>query len=399
MENLGALAGGIAHDLNNILAPIMMAVEMIQNAPQGDMNESLLETIASSAMRGSELVKQILSFARGVGGEKTTVHFRNIVTDAVKLMGTTFSRKITIHADVPRDLPGVLGDPTQLHQVLLNLCVNARDAMMPLGGSLTIKAETVHLRKKNTPLIPEPVSGFFVLLNVSDTGTGMPAEIQAKIFEPFFTTKEVGKGTGLGLSTVMSIVKSHGGFVEVSSRPGEGTTFHVYFPVPQGCALPLEKPATAKLEQGCGEQILIVDDEIAIIEITSTTLTAYNYRVQTANSGLEAVGIFSAHHADIDLVITDVMMPGMDGVALVEALRKIKPDVKVIAVSGFLNDGKLDELNEEPCGSVSEKTFHRRNAAHLPALDAEIAGVPSVVRSVLRLPGICTKVRVLYYAR
>ena len=357
MENLGALAGGIAHDLNNILAPIMMAVEMIQNDPHCDMNGRLLETISSSALRGSDLVRQILSFARGVGGEKTAVHLRHIVSDAVKLMGTSYSRKITVHAEVPPDLPCVLGDATQLHQVLLNLCVNARDAMMPNGGALTIKAGTAQFRKKSSPLLQEPVSGSFVVLHVSDTGTGMPAEVQARIFEPFFTTKELGKGTGLGLSTVMSIVRSHGGFVEVSSQPGKGTSFHVYFPIPQRTALPLEKSIVVEPRQGNGEQILVVDDEIAIIEITCTTLNAYNYRALTATNGMEALEVFSRRHAEIDLVITDIMMPGMDGLALVGALREIKPGVKIIAVSGHLNQNKLDELRSNNISVFLKKPF------------------------------------------
>ena len=355
MENLGALAGGMAHDLNNILAPILMAVEMIQTDPQSDANGKLLETIASSAIRGSELVKQILSFARGMGGEKTLVHIRHIVSDVVKLMGTSFSRKITVHAEVPQDLPSIHGDATQLHQVLLNLCVNARDAMMPAGGSLTIKAESVQLEAKATPLMQAPVSGAFIVLQVSDTGTGMPPEVMAKIFEPFFTTKEAGKGTGLGLSTVMSIVKSHGGLVEVTSQPGTGTTFQVYFPVAR--ETPAARKSLAKPEQGRGEQILVVDDEIAIIEITCTTLNAYNYRALTASDGLEALEVFSRLHAEIDLVVTDMMMPGMDGMTLVNALREIDPNVQVIAVSGFITHEKLEDFKRNGVKYFLKKPF------------------------------------------
>lgn len=196
-----------------------------------------------------------------------------------------------------------------------------------------------------------------MVLDVSDTGIGMPPEIQAKIFEPFFTTKEVGKGTGLGLSTVMSIMKSHGGFVEVSSEPGRGTTFHVYFPIPHGAALQRDIFASVKPQQGRGEQILVVDDEIAIIEITCTTLNAYNYRALAAANGMEAVEVFSRHHADIDLVITDVLMPGMDGMAMVNALREIKPDVKVIAVSGHLTQEKLDQIKANNVKLFLRKPF------------------------------------------
>jgi len=356
MENLGALAGGIAHDLNNILAPIMLAVEIIQDDPAGESNVKLLETIATSTRRGSDLVKQILSFARGVAGEKAPIQIRHVVSEVVKLITNTFPRKIIVRSHIAGDLPNILGDTTQLHQVLLNLCVNARDAMAN-EGTLTIGVSAVHLDQKQTHSQPESVSGAFVELKVSDTGTGIPPELVSKIFEPFFTTKETGKGTGLGLSTVMGIVRSHGGFVEVESAPGEGTTFHIYFPVPQESGGPQGKSNITKLAQGDGEQILLVDDEIAITEIVCTTLNAYNYRALTAKSGMDAIELYAEHHSEIDLVITDMMMPGMDGMSLVNAMRDINPDVKIIAVSGHADQVKMNNLFNGKVDAFLNKPF------------------------------------------
>lgn len=356
MENLGALAGGIAHDLNNILAPIMLAVEIIQDDPQSDTTGKLLDTIASSTRRGSDLVKQILSFARGVTGEKAPLQVKHVLTEIVKLVRNTFPKKISIRSEVAPNLPNILGDSTQLHQVLLNLCVNARDAM-PGGGFITLDASVEQLNGRETPFHSEPVSGQFVVIKVADTGTGIPEDLLPKIFEPFFTTKEAGKGTGLGLSTVSSIVKGHGGFLEITSEIGKGTAFHVYFPVPRESLASNEPIDRARLEHGRGELILIVDDEIAIIEITCTTLNAYNYRAIAATNALDAIEIFEQRREEIALVITDMMMPAMDGLALVDELRIIKPDVKVIAVSGFADQSKINTLYNGKVQAYLSKPF------------------------------------------
>ncbi|MEI9895993.1 MAG: PAS domain S-box protein [Chthoniobacter sp.] len=331
MESIGALAGGIAHDLNNVLGPIMMAVEVIQSDPRNPGNAGLLELVGSSAKRGSELVKQILSFARGVDVQKTLLKIPQLVGEVVKLASDTFPRDITVRSKVADDLPLIQGDATQVHQILLNLFVNARDAM-PKGGSLGIEVRPVVLDKRATQFHREPLTGRFVEIKVSDTGTGIPADVLPKIFEPFFTTKDPGKGTGLGLSTVLGIVKAHGGFVEVSSEAGRGTTFLIYLAAPDSH---LMNPGLTGGEamHGHNEEILIVDDEAAILEITRETLAAYNYRVLAASSGEEAVSLFARHHAQIDLVITDMLMPGIDGPTLIHTLRKVKPGVRLIAVS------------------------------------------------------------------
>lgn len=333
MESIGALAGGIAHDLNNVLGPIMMAVEVIQKDPNNPANGSLLDLVGSSAKRGSELVKQILSFARGIDGQKTVLKIPQLVGEVVKLATDTFPRQIAVRSKVADHLPQVQGDATQMHQILLNLFVNARDAM-PKGGSLTIEVRAVTLKQRATKFQRDPVSGSFIEMTVSDTGGGIPSEVLPKIFEPFFTTKEPGKGTGLGLSTVLGIVKAHGGFVEVSSAMGKGTTFFIYLPAVEiGAPVPAKEEMPEKI-QGRNEEILVVDDEAAILEITRETLAAYNYRVLATTNSEEAVSIFARHASEIDLVITDMLMPGLDGPGLIRALRSVKPDVRLIAVSG-----------------------------------------------------------------
>ncbi|MEI9893183.1 MAG: PAS domain S-box protein [Chthoniobacter sp.] len=337
MESIGALAGGIAHDLNNVLGPIMMAVEVIQNDPENKGNAGLLELVGSSAKRGSELVKQILSFARGIDGQKTKLKIPQLVGEIVKLAGDTFPRDITVQSRIADDLPAVDGDATQMHQILLNLFVNARDAM-PRGGNLSIQVRTVTVENRVTKFQPEPLSGRFLEIDVTDTGMGIPADVLPKIFEPFFTTKDPGKGTGLGLSTVLGIVKAHGGFVEVASGVGKGTSFFIYLPVAERAPVTTGREASVESSHGRGEKILVVDDEAAILEITRETLAAFNYRVLASGSGEEALALFARHHTEIDLVITDMFMPGMDGPALMAATRKIKPGIRLITVSGVTQD-------------------------------------------------------------
>jgi len=339
MESIGALAGGIAHDLNNVLGPIMMAVEVIQNDPRNPANAGLLDLVGTSAKRGSELVKQILSFARGIDVQKTSLKIPQLVGEVVKLATDTFPRDITVQSRVAGDLPPIQGDATQVHQILLNLFVNARDAM-PNGGNIVVDVRAVNLKERSTRFHREPISGRFVELKVSDTGSGIPAEVLPKIFEPFFTTKDPGKGTGLGLSTVLSIVKAHGGFVEVASEAGKGTSFFVYLAASEAGPLTFGASEPGEPLHGRNEEILIVDDEAAILEITRETLAAYNYRVLATSSGEEAVSLFARHHLEIDLVITDMLMPGMDGPTLIHSLRKVKPGVRLIAVSGVSSGAK-----------------------------------------------------------
>ncbi len=340
MESIGALAGGIAHDLNNILSPILIVADLLtESHPE---NREMLQLVKTSAQRGSDMVKQILSFARGVSGEHAVFQIKHLVADMGKLLQETFPRSIEIRTEFARDVPLVKGDATQVHQVLMNLCVNARDAM-PNGGSLLIAASDVILTEKQTPMQQKPVSGPFVVLTVADTGDGIPPHLLDKIYEPFFTTKELGKGTGLGLSTVLSIIKSHNGFIEVISHVRQGTTFQVYLPAtvaPETMAAP-DKPRT--LLSGQGETILVVDDEFAVLEITRETLSGHNYQVWTAKNGAEAIRVFRQRQHEIKVVITDMMMPVMDGTATIQALHQIDPCVKVICVSGLSSEPNLND--------------------------------------------------------
>lgn len=230
MEIVGTLAGGIAHDLNNVLLPVLMGVDLLRGA--GDITpdqEGILDMMKRSAQRGSDMVKRILSFSRGITGQPAEVPIAPIIKEVQELLQATFPRPIQIQVHMDADLKPVFGHATQLHQVLMNLCVNARDAM-PQGGTLTITGHMVHLDRKTVPEQPQPISGDYVCLIVADTGAGIPEEIKKTMFDPFFTTKASGKGTGLGLSTVLSIVKSHNGFLTVESELGKGTRFAAHFP-------------------------------------------------------------------------------------------------------------------------------------------------------------------------
>jgi PAS domain S-box-containing protein len=339
MESIGTLAGGIAHDLNNVLGPIMMSIELLQMKFTDPSSRELLEMISSSAQHGADMVRQVLSFARGVAGRRMELQVKHLIKDTAKIATDTFLKGIVVRADVPEGLWTIVGDPTQLHQVLLNLCVNARDAM-PNGGTLTLAAENLALDAHNAGVNPEAPPGQYVLLTIQDSGSGMSPEVVERIFDPFFTTKEVGKGTGLGLSTTMGIVKSHGGFIRVYSEPGAGTTFRVYLPA-QSESSAGEAELEPELPRGRGELILVVDDEMVVREITRQTLESFGYRVLLAGDGAEAVSVYTEFGAKIAVVLTDMMMPVMDGAATIEVLRRMNPEVCIVAASGLTTQGRI----------------------------------------------------------
>jgi two-component system cell cycle sensor histidine kinase/response regulator CckA len=355
MESIGALAGGIAHDLNNALAPILMGIHIIRDELVTEESRQLLGIMQASARRSVDMVNQILSFARGVGGEREALDIRHLIKEMAKLAGDTFSRSIQIHSNIAPNLYPVQANPTQLHQVLLNLCVNARDAM-PNGGRLSIEANNIILDEKN-PALQGRTPGPYVLVTVTDTGHGMPPEVISRIFEPFFTTKEIGKGTGLGLSTVMGILKTHGGFVEVSSELGKGTLFRVYLPATGNIEAQSSERNLPEMIMGHGEQILLVDDEIAILEVTKLSLESFNYTVLTAKDGLEAVALYRQHQTTIQVVIVDMMMPVMNGPETVKALRKINPAAKIIAVSGLESESVLPKTGQPQVQRFLKKPF------------------------------------------
>jgi PAS domain S-box-containing protein len=344
MESIGTLASGFAHDLNNILAPIMMSIDVLKGFVNEPGATTILETLGVSARRGADIVRQVLSFARGLEGERIEIQPKHLLKDIESIIRDTFPKDIQLRFFTPNDIWTILGDPTQIHQVLLNLCVNARDAM-PLGGSLKIEAENAVLDEQYAAMNLQARPGRYVQISVADSGTGIAPELLDKIFEPFFTTKDLNKGTGLGLSTVMAIVKSHEGIVNVYSESGRGTTFKVYLPAFSGeTGGSQEFLEENSLPRGNGEKILVVDDEASILTITSQTLEAFGYRVLTAPNGADALAIFAERRAEISVVLTDMRMPVLDGKAMIYALMRLKPSIKIIAASGLDVDGSVAQV-------------------------------------------------------
>ncbi|MBI4419142.1 MAG: PAS domain S-box protein [Ignavibacteriales bacterium] len=336
LESLGTLAGGIAHDLNNVLAPILLSFEAIKRKISGDQRTlQLLSVAEASATRGKNIIAQILTFARGIEGAQGPIQLKHLLGECEQIIKETFPKSIMLEAAIPKNLWPISGDATQIHQVLMNLCVNARDAM-PQGGTMRLAASNLHLDQEFVSMRVGAQTGPHVLLEVSDTGVGIPKENLDRIFDPFFTTKEVGKGTGLGLSTIHTIVRGHGGFVDVNSRVGLGTTFRVYLPATAGAGQEDAGRPEERFPQGNGEMILIVDDEASIRDITSETLQMFNYRIVTAENGVEAVAQLAKYKDELDLVLMDLMMPVMDGPAAMRAMRRIKPDIRIIASSGIV---------------------------------------------------------------
>jgi PAS domain S-box-containing protein len=335
LESIGTLAGGIAHDLNNVLAPILMSIALLRHKVGDEGGQRLLGMLEQNAERGAQLVRQVLAFGRGIEGEKALIQIKHIAREVGQIIADTFPKNIRFSLEGESRPWAVIGDATQLHQVLLNLCVNARDAM-PSGGNLTLRILNRYLDETFASMNPGSRPGPYVIVSVIDTGTGMPAVVRDRIFEPFFTTKEVGKGTGLGLSTSMGIVQGHGGFLTVESEVGKGTTFNVYLPAnaeTQAEAAPVKVQEDAP--RGSGELLLVIDDEDPILEVAKSTLEKYGYRVLTAPHGAAAVSLFAVHHATIAAVITDMAMPIMDGPSTAAALRAIRPDVPIIGSSGL----------------------------------------------------------------
>jgi signal transduction histidine kinase len=343
MESIGALVSGIAHDLNNALVPILMGCGFLRSESLNDESQQILTTMETSARRGADMLRHVLAFARGVESKKTPVQLKLLLREMEKIARDAFPKNIRVRADFTNELWPVLGFTTQLYQVLMNLCINARDAM-PNGGQLTLRGENVKLDQNASQLHPDARPGEHLLLTISDTGEGMSPETIEKIFQPFFTTKELRGGTGLGLSTSLDIVKTHGGFITVKSQPSQGSQFSIYLPALTAPAASEAEPELSRLPSGNGETILLVDDEVAICEITKAALENYGYRVLVANSGPEAVTLSAQKKDEIKIVITDTRMPFMDGHATSIALKKINPSLKIIMASG----GAENNSNEAP---------------------------------------------------
>ncbi len=358
LESLGTLASGIAHDLNNVLTPILSVAQLLplRLTDLDDRTQNLLKILESSAHRGADLIKQILSFAQGIEGKHVSIQPAHLLLDIQKIVEQTLPKSIEIERDIPADLATVSGDMTQLHQVLMNLCINARDAM-PQGGTLKIQATNRSIDDTFVRTHLSAKVGNYVEITITDTGTGIAPQLLDRIFDPFFTTKPIGTGTGLGLSAVIGIIKSHNGFLDVQSRVGQGTQFYIYLPTSDAPPLHQNKP---ELPSGQQQLILVVDDELAISELIKTTLETYNYRVLTANNGAEAIATYNQHR-EIASVLIDLMMPVMDGLTTVTALHQLNPNLSIVAMSGLSSVEAVAQAKRFGCRYFLPKPYTNKD--------------------------------------
>jgi PAS domain S-box-containing protein len=335
LDSIGTLGGGIAHDLNNILAPILLSTHSLMRSAEDPVNRRLLSIIETSTKRGAELTKQILTFARGFQGEFMDVKPRYLLKEIESIIRATFPRMIDIDINIADNLREIKGEPIQIHQALLNVCINARDAM-PDGGTLTISADNAVVDERNRAAYPDAAPGTYIQLSITDTGHGIPVDVREKLFMPFFTTKTDGKGTGLGLPTVEYILNRHGGFLSIDTEVGRGTTFHLFFPA---SADERERPEGEDPDRpvymGNNDLLLLVDDDAAVTEITAEVLKSHGYRVVSAINGADGVAKYLRYKDEIALVLTDNNMPIMDGTEMVRRLIDIDPDVRILMTSGM----------------------------------------------------------------
>jgi PAS domain S-box-containing protein len=354
LESVGTLASGVAHDLNNVLSPIVMGVDLLGQTLHDPKTRSILAMMQESARRGTETVKQILTFARGTESQRGPVQPRHLIKEIVRLLQQTLPKNIQLYIDCAQEPATVLADPSQLHQVLMNLCVNARDAM-PDGGVLFITAENKTLDASSVNIHPKARPVPYVVFKVSDNGIGIPAEILDRIFDPFFTTKPHGKGTGLGLATVLGIVESHSGFVLVESQPGQGATFQVYLPASAPTETDAQRTKSSDITCAHGELVLIVDDEPAILRMTENVLRHGGYLALTSSNASEAVDLYKQNRDRIQAVITDIMMPFTDGRQLITLLKGQNPKLPIIAMSGLATrESKRETLARGACAFLSK---------------------------------------------
>jgi PAS domain S-box-containing protein len=339
LESLGTLAGGIAHDMRNIITPVTIALDLLDKDLTKEENHEMVALLQKNLQRGADLTKQILAFARGTEIERNPVDVPKLIDEIERIIKETFPKSITVEKRVDPNVSVIEGDISQLHQVLMNLCINARDAM-PYGGKLCINAENVAIDESYTRKHAEAKPGQCVCIEIADSGVGMSQEVMDRLFEPFFTTKKLGEGTGLGLSTSRSIVKSHGGFINVYSEPGRGSSFKVFLPVEKFGGDQQSQEQDVSLLQGNGQTILLVDDEELIRMTAAMALEKNGYKVIVAGDGAEALSVYVNNKDAIKLVLLDMSMPLMDGAATMKALRKINPKLKIVGMSGLVDSGK-----------------------------------------------------------
>ncbi|MEH2250539.1 PAS domain S-box protein [Nostoc sp.] len=359
LESLGTLAGGIAHDLNNILTPILAAAQLAQEKFFQDEEQSgqLMALVESNAKRGAALVKQVLSFARGFKGERTIIQVKYLISEIIQIGKQTFPKSIEFSTVIPEDLWAIAADTTQLHQVLMNLVVNARDAL-PNGGKIKISAENKFIDEAYTRMNLDAKVGHYIVITVADNGIGIPPDILDSIFERFFTTKDVNGGTGLGLSTVVGIIRSHEGFIKVSSNIGRGSKFDLFLPAVE--ATQAFTKQELDLLPGQGELILVVDDEAQIREIATIILENHNYKILTASNGIEAIALYAQHKHQINAVLMDLMMPEMDGITTIRTLQKMNKQVQIIACSGLNSMEVFAQATDAHVQAVLSKPYTAR---------------------------------------
>jgi two-component system, cell cycle sensor histidine kinase and response regulator CckA len=369
MQAIGQLAGGIAHDFNNVLTAIIGYSDLLlQQARPGDPSFGDLMNIKNNANRAAGLVRHLLAFSRKQTLRPQVLSLTDALEDVMNLLGQLLGEKVKARVVHGRDLWMVKVDPTQYQQVVINLAVNARDAM-PQGGELTIRTANISERESAQLGHTEMVPGEYVLCEVSDTGTGIPPEIMDKIFEPFFSTKEVGKGTGLGLSTVYGIVKQTGGYIYAESEMGSGTIFRIYLPrceeAPEAADIPVGKEPKKEAPRDLtgSATVLLVEDEDAVRSFAVRALSTRGYNVLEAHSGVHALEVLGQHDGDIDLVISDVVMPEMDGPTLLKHLRKANPQVKIIFISGYAEEAFRNNLDEDETFTFLPKPFSLKKLA------------------------------------
>ena len=356
IESLGILAGGIAHDLNNILAPITMSIGMLKAKWLDVVSHRHLSTLERSAERAADIVKQVLTFARGIEGDRTAIRPETVIGEVAKIVSETFPKSIELETALRADLWTIMGDATQLQQVLMNLCINARDAM-PRGGRLSLTAENTVVDEQFAATTVDAHPGVYVVITVTDTGSGIPPSQLEKIFEPFFTTKTLGRGTGLGLSTTLGIVKSHRGFILVDSTVDAGSTFSVYLPA-QLQSIPVPTvDSESPLKRGNGELILVVDDEEPILDFAKSILEDQGYTVLTATDGVEAIALCASKKNDVKAILTDIMMPHLDGLGMIHSLHETKPDIPILAMTGLTTTEERRVWEKEGVVGILQKPF------------------------------------------
>ncbi|HEY7415708.1 MAG TPA: response regulator [Ktedonobacteraceae bacterium] len=338
MESLGLLVSGIAHDFNNLLTAIAGFAELgLRDTPQQTpLAHEYFEHIHQRAEQGARMTRQLLAFARGTPMEPTYLNMNEQITSCLELLRTLLGASIQLDFEADPHTRAIYADATQLEQVVVNLCLNARDAM-PMGGNLKLVTRQVEIAQGAQRTQPYLLPGSYVQLQVKDTGIGMDEQVQARLFEPFFTTKEVGQGTGLGLAMVYGIVKQHHGEIRVQSQPGQGATFSLYLPAVEHQPRSVEKQAAREGEArtGGGETILLVEDDPDIQLVVTTVLQDVGYTVIVAGDGEEGILLFEAHTTSIALVIADIMMPKMKGRQFQDQVRKLRTDIKVLVISGY----------------------------------------------------------------